>query len=169
MSVLAPEKAADLSADFKEAMRRLASTVAIITAREGDTWFGMAATAVMSVSTTPPCLVIAVNRTASLHPPVTATRKFCVNLLDIDHRDLVDVFSGKLKGPERFQHGDWAEGEGGLPYLRGAAACLFCDLDVEIDHATHTLFIGAVSGVVNAPGHDPLVWVNGRSSRVVGA
>jgi flavin reductase len=161
-----PEQAA-LALEFKGAMRKLAATVAIITAKHDDTWFGMAATAVISVSSDPPCLLIAVNRTASLHPPVTTAGKFCVNLLGGQHHDLIGVFSGALKGPERFQHGAWGEGHGGLPYLHGAAASFFCDLDTQYDHATHTLFIGAVRSVLIEPVNDPLVWVNGKSVRLV--
>lgn len=52
--------------DFKQAMRRLATTVAIVTTGSGETYAGMAATAVMSVTADPPTLVVAVNRTASM-------------------------------------------------------------------------------------------------------
>jgi flavin reductase len=163
MTLATPDR---LSDGFKDAMRRLASTVAIITTCEGDTWHGMAATAVTSVSTNPPCLLIAVNRTASLHAPVTASRRFCVNLLDVRHNDLVHIFSGALKGAERFRHGDWTQHDGGLPFLRGSAASLFCDLEVELDHATHTLFIGAITGVLTDSAADPLVWADGRTARL---
>jgi flavin reductase (DIM6/NTAB) family NADH-FMN oxidoreductase RutF len=167
MPLPAPELPVALIADFKIAMRRLASTVAIITTHHADTWYGMAATAVTSVSSDPPCLLIAVNRTASLHSPVSAAGKFCVNLLGAQHDDLIGVFSGALKGPERFHHGTWRQGHDGMPYLQGSAASVFCDLDAQVDHGTHTLFIGAVRNVVTDALHDPMVWVNGRSARVV--
>lgn len=169
MSTLTGDPNDALISDFKGAMRRLASTIAIITTRHDDTWHGMAATAVTSVTTDPPCLLIAVNRSASLHPPVSAAGKFCVNLLGGQHRELISVFSGALKGAERFQHGRWAAGHEGLPYLQDAAASLFCDLDAHFDHGTHTLFIGAVRQVVVDPLHDPMVWMNGRSAGVLEA
>lgn len=155
-----------LVADFKGAMRRLASTVAIITARNEDTWFGMAATAVTSVAADPPSLLIAVNRNASLHAPVADSSRFCVNLLSAEHDELIGVFSGALKGAERFRHGAWDEGHAGLPYLFGAAANIFCELDARFDHGTHTLFVGAVRRVITAPAHDPMVWINGRTARL---
>lgn len=167
MSTLTGDPNDTLISDFKGAMRRLASTIAIITTREGDAWHGMAATAVTSVTTDPPCLLIAVNRSASLHAPISAAGKYCVNLLGGQHRELIPLFSGQLKGAERFRHGRWAEGHDGQPYLQDSAASLFCDVDAQFDHGTHTLFIGAVRRVVIDPPHDPMVWVNGRSAGVL--
>ena len=71
---------------FRQAMRRLATTVALVTTGKGDNWAGMAATAVVSVCADPPTLLVAVNRTASIHPIVHAEKRFCVSLLSERHR-----------------------------------------------------------------------------------
>ena len=64
---------------FKEAMRRLAATVTIVTAAKGDESYGMTMTAVTSLSMDPPSLVICVNRNASLHPVLAGRQEapFC--------------------------------------------------------------------------------------------
>lgn len=146
---------------FKHAMRRLATTVALVTSGQGENWVGMAATAVVSVCADPPTLLVAVNRTASIHPTLHAEKRFCVNLLSDRHRDLVGVFSGKKKGLERFETGQWIAGADGLPVLGDALASLSCRTESTLDVGTHTLFIGRVESVVNHDEIDPLVWVDG--------
>lgn len=150
-----------LSEDFKQAMRRLATTIAIITAGTGEHWSGMAATAVMSVTSNPPTILVAVNRSASLSPVLETEQCFCVNLLAERHRDLVGVFSGAKKGAARFEDGGWVTSDEGLPVLPDAVASLFCTTQMTVGVATHTLFIGQVHRIVNHPNIDPLIWVDG--------
>src|SRR4051812_17442237 len=107
-------------------MRRLATTIALITSGEGENWTGMAATAVMSVCAEPPTLLAAVNRTASIHPIMSAATHFCVNLLSERHKDLVGIFSGQKKGLARFETGGWVAGPYGIPVLPDALASLMC-------------------------------------------
>ncbi len=146
---------------FRNAMRRLATTIALVTAGRGDSWTGMAATAVMSVCAEPPTLLTAVNRTASIHPILSAGSHFCVNLLADRHRDLVGIFSGQKKGRARFETGDWVEGPDGIPMLNDALSSLVCRTTQTIDIGTHTLFIGEVEQVLNHDEITPLVWVDG--------
>lgn len=146
---------------FRHAMRRLATTIALITAGEGEGWTGMAATAVMSVCAEPPTLLTAVNRTASIHPVMTAGSHFCVNLLADRHKDLVAIFSGQKKGLARFETGGWVEGPHGIPVLSDALAYLMCRTTIRVDVGTHTLFVGEVEHVVNHDEITPLVWVDG--------
>jgi flavin reductase (DIM6/NTAB) family NADH-FMN oxidoreductase RutF len=146
---------------FRQAMRRLATTVALVTSGQGDNWAGMAATAVVSVCADPPTLLVAVNRTASLHPTLHAEKRFCVNLLSERHRELVGIFSGQVRGRERFKRGNWISGADGLPVLADALASLSCRTETTLDVGTHTLFIGRVENVINHGDIDPLVWVDG--------
>lgn len=150
--------------DFKQAMRRLASTVAIITSGTGENWTGMAATAVMSLTAAPPTIAVAVNRNASLSPILSSHGHFCVNLLAERHCDLVAVFSGAAKGAARFETGDWIASSEGLPLLADAAASMTCTTVETMDIGTHTLFIGRIDSIVNHDSIDPLIWVDGRTA-----
>lgn len=152
---------ADMQEDFRQAMRRLATTVAIVTAGTGDSVTGMAATAVMSVAADPPTIVVGVNRDASLSPILTREARFCVNLLAERHRDLVGIFSGQKKGAARFETGGWIYGEGEPPVLADAVASLICETRSTMEVATHTLFVGEVRTIINHPTIDPLIWVGG--------
>jgi flavin reductase len=146
---------------FRNAMRRLATTIALVTTGRDKEWTGMAATAVVSVCAEPPTLLVAVNRTASIYPLLHAEKRFCVNLLAERHRDLVGIFSGQKKGYERFETGNWVAGPDGLPVLADALASLSCSTQSTIDVGTHTLFIGVVDQVINHDEINPLVWVDG--------
>jgi flavin reductase (DIM6/NTAB) family NADH-FMN oxidoreductase RutF len=148
--------------DFKQAMRRLASSIAIVTGGTGDGWTGIAATAVMSIAAEPPTLAVAVNRSTSLSPVLLNQDRFCVNLLARRHIDMVAVFGGKGRGMARFAVGDWRPSEHGLPVLSDAAASLECKILSRTHVATHTLFIGEVENIVNYPSIDPLLWADGR-------
>lgn len=151
----------ELVDDYRQAMRRLAATVAIVTAGRGDQCTGMAATAVMSVTTDPPTLVVAINRNASIAPILEQEQDFCVNLLSCRHQDLVKIFSGLKKGRERFETGQWRLSENAPPILEDAIASMLCRKTGAIDVSTHTLCTGEVMEIVNHPDIDPLVWMDG--------
>jgi flavin reductase len=151
----------DILADsFRQAMRRLATTIAIVTSGREGNWVGMAATAVTSVTADPPTILVAANTSASMIPTLEQEGRFCVNLLSERHCDLVRVFSGALKGAERFTVGDWRASDEGLPILSDAVSSLICDIKSTVDVGTHRLLIGEVQSVVNHPQIDPLIWVD---------
>jgi flavin reductase len=150
-----------LSDDYRQAMRRLATTVAIVTAGRGSHCTGMAATAVMSVTADPPTLIVAVNRSASIAPILATEEHFCVNLLSPRHQELVGIFSGRKKGRERFETGRWRMSDDHPPVLEDAIASLLCRKTVSFEISTHTLCTGEVLEIVNHPDIDPLVWMDG--------
>jgi flavin reductase (DIM6/NTAB) family NADH-FMN oxidoreductase RutF len=152
---------AALVRDFKAAMRSLASTVTVITTRDNDEHHGMAATAVTSLSTQPPSLLVCVNQSASLHGPIQTAARFCVNLLTVQHAPLVEAFGGTLTGAARFGVGDWRSDGEGVRYLSDAAANIFCTLDHKVDYGTHTIFIGRVEQVRVLPNAEPLLYYSG--------
>ncbi len=147
--------------EYKQAMRRLATTVAIITSGSGDTVAGIAATAVMSVTADPPTLAVAINRAASIAPVIGDHGSFAVNLLSDRHRDLVAIFGGAKTGRARFDHGDWSFDDARAPLLCDAAASLICTVGGSLEVGTHTVFVGTVGAVVVHPLIDPLLWVDG--------
>lgn len=157
----------DLLSNFKSAMRRLASTVTIISTREGGQRFGMSATAVASVTTTPPTLLICVNKSARMHDPLVSSGVFCVNILGTEHHELVAVYGGKASGEERFLYGNWIEGYQGLPCLVEAPANLCCSILSATDCGSHTLFIGEVQEIVLSGETRPLIYQEGALFKTV--
>ena len=150
----------DLTDSFRQAMRRLATTIAIVTTGTRGNWVGMAATAVTSVTADPPTILVAANTSASMIPTLEQEGMFCVNLLSQRHCDLVRAFSGTLRGAERFTVGDWQKSDEGLPVLSDAVSSLICEIRSTVDVGTHRLLIGEVRSVINHPQIDPLIWID---------
>jgi flavin reductase (DIM6/NTAB) family NADH-FMN oxidoreductase RutF len=133
------------SAKFKNLMRHQAGAVTIITVGAPGNRTGLTATAMCSLTDSPPTVLICVNRNASAHAPIRAARSFGVNLLSQEHFDLARRFSTKLvEGEARFDADAWDTMTTGAPALKGALANLDCELADEHEFETHSIFIGRV-------------------------
>lgn len=155
--------APDVTADFKAAMGRHASSVTIVTTVDRDVRpHGFAATAFSSVSMDPASALICLNRSASASPIIKESGLFCVNLLESDHEHISANFSRSDLRGQRFTQGKWETGTRGLRYLADAQAAIFCEVARQIEHGTHTIIVGNVLEVVLTPARAPLVYVGGR-------
>lgn len=151
-----------LADDFRNAMRRLATTVTIVTALDDGRPVGMAATAVTSLSTEPPALLVCVNRNASMHPSLAIGKPISINLLTPDHTELTFAFGGKVAPAERFGHGDWVLDDSGVPCLADAQASLSCTIDAIFDYATHSIVVGKVNQIRFFGDVRPLLFGDGK-------
>jgi flavin reductase (DIM6/NTAB) family NADH-FMN oxidoreductase RutF len=150
-----------LQHEMKRAMRRFASSVAIVTTCAGSSRFAMVATAVSSLSLDPPSLLVCVNRTASIFPVLAPATPFCVNLLAAHHEEVARHCS-TASGEARFGAGRWVRHVNGVPYLEDAQAAVFCIVDGGCDYGSHRIVIGRVSYLSVARDVSPLVHVDGR-------
>jgi len=144
---------------FRSVMRRLASSVTVITTAHGDGIHGMTATAVCSVCAVPPTILIVVNRSARSHPLIDSSRTFVVNILAEDQQEIAKRFAGKLE--DQFVGVGYHVGGTSGPILHGAAAHLECKVASQSDVGTHTVFVGEVVGGDVAEAF-PLVYHDGR-------
>lgn len=147
---------------FRDAMRRLAGTVTVVTVSHNGERHGTTATAVTSLSMAPPSLLVCFNRDSRLHGLLSAADKFCVNLLHTDNVEVSKLFSSPVSSAERFAGGKWHDGEdGGAPWLEGAQSSIQCAKEQQIDYGSHTIFIGRVLSVRNRDQIAPLIYCNG--------
>ena len=151
-------------AAFKAAMRRFTSTVCLITTELDGARHGMAATAVQSVTADPPTILVCINQSASISQPLKQAGRFAVNMLHLSHAPLVPLFSGKLKGEVRFEHGQWLS-LGGLPVLADAQAAFICDLKDVVHVATHDVVLGEVREARFIETIAPLLYEDGKLVR----
>lgn len=145
---------------FRQSMRRLASTVCVISCQSGGARYGITVTSVTPLSFSPISILACVNKNASISAPLKDEGRYCVNVLRASQADVSNSFSGGLPLKERFDVGGWAEIDG-IPYLPNAQASLFCELDQAIAYATHDIIIGRVCEASFAPDISPLVYQNG--------
>jgi flavin reductase len=153
--------AAALTHDFKQAMRRVASTVNVITVCVGGEPMGITATAMSSLTLDPPSLLICINRTASLHSPLEDVSHFCVNVLHRSQEDIAQMFADRSRIAMRFASG-WNVDCDRPPRLAEAQAAILCRRIRHFSHGTHSIFIGEVEEVSVREDVDPLLYVDGR-------
>ncbi|WP_210321210.1 flavin reductase family protein [Aquibium microcysteis] len=130
---------------FKMAMRQVASSVAVITSRAGSRINGLTATAVCSVSASPPVLLACVNKGASAEAIIAESGVFAVNFLTEQQHVVARLFStSKLSPEERFGEGRWQVQATGAPVLEGALASFDCLVENCIASGTHSIYFGRV-------------------------
>lgn len=152
----------DLAEQAKLALRRMAKSVNVITCMHEGVRYAMAATAADALSMDPPSMIVSVNRSASLHAPLSAGANFCINVLSRQQEEISRACGGKLKGEERFALGEWLEGVDGVPVLADSQASIVCKNEVSVSYGTHGIFIGKVLQIFQHGEVDPLVYIDGR-------
>lgn len=164
-----PYRTSCLTSDnaFVMAMRRLAATVCIVASRDKNRNFGMVATAISSLSVDPPSILVCINRGASIHPVICKNGTFSVNILREEQRSICDDFSGKHPQETRFSNSEWCAWEElSAPYLAGAQATIFCNVETRIEHATHSIFVGHVKRTIVQADVAPLVYADGKYAKL---
>jgi flavin reductase (DIM6/NTAB) family NADH-FMN oxidoreductase RutF len=152
----------EIQAQLRNALRRLAKAVVVVSCCHEGRRYAMSATAVSEVSIDPPSMLVCINRTASIHVPMSASADFCLNILHGSHKEISALCSGKAKGEDRFALGDWQTSEEGIPYLADAQANILCQSGVSLTTKSHSIFIGKVVRALQSGEVDPLVYVDGR-------
>lgn len=147
-----------VSQQFLTAMSSLAATVCVLAAStpSGER-FGITATAVCSLSTEPPQLVVCVNRSSSIAKALSETGWFSVSILAGDQEDVAATFAGRtgLSDGSRFDDTAWTQHVTGTPLLEGAAGVCVCHVSNSLHQASHLVLIGRVLDVLLPAGNPP--------------
>lgn len=146
---------------FRAAMRRVASTVNVITICPGGDPMGITATAMSSLAMDPPSLLVCINRLAAMHASMEDVSHFCVNVLHRDQEGMARMFADKRQHALRFTSG-WEVDCARPPRLLDAQAAILCRRTEHHRFATHSIFIGVVEEVKLRDDVDPLVYLNGE-------
>ena len=134
---LTPEIALVEKQAFRDGMARLGAAVNIITTDGPAGRAGFTASAVCSVTDTPPTLLVCLNRSASVWPIFDANRQLCVNTLSASQEALSTLFGGKTPMEERFQAAQWRTAATGSPVLEGALVSFDCRISDITRVGTH--------------------------------
>lgn len=146
---------------FRAAMRRLASTVAVVTAQGDGGPVGMAATSITSLTAEPPTVLVCVNRSCSLHPCLGGGAPIAISLLSRHQREVSAAFGGAVPRERRFEVGTWEDDINGLPALAESQANLSCTVDALVPYATHSIVIARVDFVRVSEAVAPLIYQDG--------
>ena len=141
-------------------MSRLGAAVHIITTNGSAGKAGFTATAVASVSDSPPTILVCLNRKSQITPIMRENKVFCVNTLASSDEDLANVFAGRQGHfmADQFKFGDWTALETGAPALTQAIAALDCRVLEMKSVATHDIYFGEVAAIRLANAEKALVY-----------
>ncbi len=153
----------------RNGMRHLAAGVSIITAANGGQRAGLTATAVCSVTTDPPRLVVFVNKNVVANELIQQSGALAVNVLAGEQEDVAKAFAGMIEGVHgdaRFEHGDWSPLVTGAPVLGNTLSSFDCRVIKLFDESTHNAFLCEVLSVRERSDGQALVYLNGAFRKI---
>ncbi|MFB9950626.1 flavin reductase [Rhizobium puerariae] len=132
-------------AEFRDAMARVCAPVNVITTNGPAGRGGFTATAMCSVTDEPPTLLVCMNSNSAQTGLFLENRRFCVNVLTGDHRDLAGYFAGKQSDmAARYAAADWVDLASGNQALSDAIVSFDCGLREARLVGSHNVMIGEV-------------------------
>ncbi|MGW8976702.1 flavin reductase family protein [Streptomyces platensis] len=149
-----------MSGEFKDAMARFPTGVAVVTAcDETGAPHGLTVSSLCSVSLDPPLLLICVAKSARCSPVFERSAEFAVSLLRSHHTELARRFATSTA--EKFAGGGFARTPRGGVVVEDALATLDCLVDGRYDAGDHVILVGKVVDHRLADGHGtPAVYVD---------
>jgi len=136
---------------FRDGMSKVVAAVHIITIRDQEVILGTTATAVCSVSDSPPTLLVCLHRQGRVYNAIRTGMDLTVNTLAKGHDELANIFAGAgtLSMPERFAHGRWDSSSPGAPMLRDGVVCFQTKVDQIIEACSHSIILCRVESIVD--------------------
>lgn len=149
------------SEQVRSAMRRWATGVTIVTARDGERQHGMTVNSFISVSLEPPLVLVSLERGRATHALVQSSGFYGVSILPYGYQTLSDLFAGRLGETEnRFAGLSTFNLVSPTPLLSGSLAAFDCRVVSSYEAGDHTLFIGEVLAVTIGDDAPPLIYYN---------
>jgi flavin reductase (DIM6/NTAB) family NADH-FMN oxidoreductase RutF len=150
------------SEQFRDLIGRFASGITVVTTVADGVPYGTTASAMTSVSLSPPMLLICMNRQSLTGQAICQSGHFAVNVLAEDQGFLADLFARKGSS---FAGLSVAPGAHGAPLFAEALATFECSVTDTVEAGTHSVMIGAVDRAAGRPGM-PLAYFRGRQGRL---
>jgi flavin reductase len=134
---------------YRDAMARLGAAVNIITTDGPGGKRGFTASAVCSVTDSPPTLLVCLNRSSDSNEALKLNQAACVNVLAAPQQHLSPIFAGMGEGDyeARFGNAQWTTLPNGAYALHGALVSFECRVAQVSEVGTHTVFFLEVQSV----------------------
>ncbi|TXD97819.1 flavin reductase [Psychrobacter frigidicola] len=155
------------ASDFRDAMALLTTAVHVVTTEGESGVHGFTASAVCSVTDTPPTLLVCMKHTSRSHEYFVDNKALCVNVLGAQHEALSNAFASRLDSAERFKLGSWTQLATGAPVLEDALVSFDCEIEDIQEVGTHSIFMCRVVAIKQSEQEESLVYFN-RSYHHVG-
>lgn len=145
---------------FKNGMSNLGAAVNVITTQGPAGRAGFTASAVCSVTDTPPTLLVCLNRSASVFETFKANQVLCVNTLAAHQTELSNAFGGKTPMQERFAKAQWSTLCTQAPVLNDALVSFDCEVVQSMSVGSHDVLICEVKAMQQNQGRNALMYFN---------
>lgn len=157
------------SEDFKEAIKKFATGVCVVTTESDGEVNGMTATAISSLSVTPPQVIVCIDKKNHSHSLIKKSSVFAINVLSVNQKESSNIFAtpGKAKA-EHLLSLETITGPTGSPIIKDSIAFLDCKLISIHDSGDHSIFIGEVVGSGTLSNDPPLLYFNGDYNSLAG-
>ncbi|MDT3722437.1 flavin reductase [Pseudomonas oryzihabitans] len=150
----------DLSA-FRNAMSMLGGAVSVITTDGPAGRFGFTASAVCSVTDSPPTLLVCMNRASTSNLHFKRNGVLCVNVLAGTQQGLSGAFSQRdLDSDARFAQARWRTLGSGAPALQDALVNFDCRIAQVHEVGSHSIFYGEILGIRQGEASEALAYFN---------
>jgi flavin reductase len=156
--------AADVGVVLRQAVRRLATGVAVVTVWHGDVLHGTTVSSVAAISREPLLVGVCLREASDLTEVIGQARCFAVNVLSTRQSALAGWFAdpGRPRGLAQFDHLEWEpDAFSGAPWISGSLASLGCHLTTTVSVGDHNLLLGEVVTARTGDGA-PLLHFTGR-------
>lgn len=154
--------------DFRQAMARLGAAVHVVTTDGPAGRAGFTATAVCSLSDSPPSILVCMNRGSAQNRVFRANGVLCVNILAEGQRHLAERFAGQTGEATamRFAAADWNIATTGSPALCGALVSIDAHISQILEVPTHDVMVCNVAEIQMQPDNPALIYF-GRAYHVL--
>jgi flavin reductase (DIM6/NTAB) family NADH-FMN oxidoreductase RutF len=154
---------------FRGLMSRWATGVSVVTAHQDGSDAGLTVNSLVSVSLTPPTVLVSLTTDADTLPVAEASRYFGASFLGADQRELSERFARTAPRTEKFAGVGLHRGPAGSALLDGNVGAVECRLVGRTRVHDHVLLTGEV--VYTEPGRDapPLLFFRSGYARAESA
>lgn len=135
---------------FRDAMASLPAAVNIVTTQGKAGRCGITATAVCSVTDTPPTVLVCINSRSAMNPVFAENGRMCVNVLNDQQEEMARHFAGmtELTMEQRFTLEGWRDGALQQPILHRALVSLEGEIQQVQTIGTHQVYMLEIKDIV---------------------
>ncbi|UDQ91268.1 flavin reductase family protein [Xanthobacter autotrophicus] len=157
---------------FRDAMRRMASGVAVIATDGPAGRAGLTVSSLASLCMEPPSVILCIHEQSNALKVIEANGVFVANVLAHHQSHVSDTFAGQVPQfrDDKFACADWRAAQSGAPVLDGALMSFDCRLATHHAYGTHRIVVGAVTAVHGLEDEaEPLLYANRAYRRLTAA
>ncbi|MEG2565292.1 MAG: 4-hydroxyphenylacetate 3-monooxygenase reductase subunit [Acinetobacter sp.] len=149
---------------FRDAMANLSAAVNVVTTEGEAGRCGITATAVCSVTDSPPSVMVCINANSTMNPVFNGNGKLCINVLNHQQEIMARHFAGMtgMAMDERFGLNGWQRGALGQPVLKEALASLEGEISQVQTIGSHLVYLVEIKNITLAHEGHGLIYFKRR-------